>query len=803
MLPNEGPTEGNPQQPPTENIGETGEIIAEEKPSKKKILFLLVSILTVGIAVYFLFFQTPVTPTTSSITTTTITSQLSYISSCSNISVSGIYYLKNDIEFNKATPCITVKANNVKIFGNGHVIRGNGPYLNISPFSYGIIVNSSNNVVISNLTIKNCSYGIFIANSSNVKIDSNLDHNVLSSLVLQNSKSIKFNGNISSSTIFGVELKNSSNISINGNILRSGIYDLKCDYISGVLLSSSSFIGGCFNNSGCEFANCRRNYPINLESLSQKIEGCGIIDKPGKYFVSKDIYLSNISRFGINCLEIKVGNVSIDLNNKKIVGNGATTAIKIFNVNKVDIKNGALQTNSIAVSIFGSSNINLENVEIKGNDKGVLLNNSNANNFKNLKVLNNRIGIEIQNSLQNVFHNVSSYNNTFGFQLEKNSIGNFFEQGNSKNIKIDFSCDNSSGGIYLNTFSSSSCLVGNCLWANCTKILTPSLSSTKVKSCSVISSSGNYTLSNNLVSSSSCIQILASNVNLSCSGFSIQGNGIGNGILVKGDNVTLINCKISNFENSIYAKNSKYLRIIDTVNVGKIVLENVGYSSFINVTTTDFIVNKLYGSLIHNTSISNSFILNNSNSNKIIFTNIKKILFLNQSQNNSIATSKLQNVICDPSTNSINKNNGIATCASKNCVWFVCTSPLSSPCQPLRGYLSLFSDYVISAPVCFTVYSNDSTLDCNGHTLLGNSQNTLVFVNASRFTMKNCNVKNFSTVAKIYGAKFNFQNINISSSLYSIIGTASNSLFGNITIFSSPNITITGSNNIFKNILMK
>jgi len=69
--------------------------------------------------------------------------------------------------------------------------------------------------------------------------------------------------------------------------------------------------------------------------------------------------------------------------------------------------------------------------------------------------------------------------------------------------------------------------------------------------------------------------------------------------------------------------------------------------------------------------------------------------------------------------------------------------------------------------------------------------------------MKNCNVKNFSTVAKVLGNSLSFYDLNISSSLSSIIGKTSNSLFENISIFSSPNITISGSNNIFKNILVK
>jgi len=801
MLPTSQPEE-KPQQVP-EGKPQEAKLI-EEKPNRKKLLLLLGLVVAIGVVAYVFFLQKPTSPiNVTSTALSTITSQATYISSCINISVPGVYYLQNNIEFNKALPCITVKADDVKILGNGHYIKGNGPYLNVSPFSYGILINSSKNVVISNLSIRNCSYGIFLVDSSKIQIsDVKLEHNILSSLALYNSKNVNFSGNISSSTLLGAKFENSSNIIFKGNVYGSGIYDLKCDYSSGIFSSNSLFIGGCINNSGCEFANCRRNYPVNLEVLPEKISGCGIINKPGNYIITKDIYLSNISKFGINCIEVRVGNVSIDLNNKKIVGNKLSTGIKIFSLNEVKIKNGVLQNHNLAIDIFGSSSVYLENVELKENNEGILLNNSNANTFKNLKLLKNALGIQIQNSLGNTFDNFSSYNNTIGFKLEKYSVGNFFERGSAKNLNLDFSCDNSSGRSFLNTFSSSVCSIGNCLWANCTKVLLPYQRSTKINSCKTITEPGNYSLSNNLVTSSSCIQILADNVNLSCLGFSILGNGIGNGIFVVGNNVTITNCKISNFQNSIVAKNLKGL-IIDSVKAEKVNLENVQLSSLLNLTATEILANKINKNLIYNTTITNALTLNKSFSNKILFTNVKKLLVLNQSENNSIAVSKFQDVICDPLTVSIEKNNGISSCATKSCGWFVCVSALPSPCQPIKGYLSLFSDYVISAPVCFTVLSNDSTLDCNGHTLFGNSQNTLVFVNASRFTMKNCNVKNFSTVANIYGKAHTFQDINISSSFTSIIGKVSDSIFKNITIFSSPNITVTGTNNVFKNILMK
>ncbi|MGC9149790.1 MAG: NosD domain-containing protein [Candidatus Micrarchaeia archaeon] len=806
MLPENTPEPSPPpiqpnqnQNLPEANIEEGGKV---EKVDKKKIIFVGLILLSIIAAVYFLLLKKPVTSTTTSTSVTTIHQQLSYISSCSNISVSGIYYLEKDINFKETSPCIVIKAENVKLFGNGHLIKGYGPFLNISPFSYGIIVNSSKNVVITNLTITNCSYGIFVVNSSRVNISANLKSNVVSGILLKDSKNINFYGNVSSSTIYGAQLINSSSISLNGNIIRSGVKDLMCDYLSGMfILSNSSFTGSCLNNSGCEFAICKKNYPINLEPLKPEIEGCGIITKPGNYYLLNDIFIQNISNFGIPCLDIRTNNVTLYLNNKKIVGNGNSIGIQIINKNSVSIKDGVISKNKIGVNILGSSGVNLKNVVFKNNENGIFLNNSNANNFVNINFLNNSEGSVIQNSLGNVFKNVSSFNNSIGFQLEKYSVGNFFEYSNLKNKNLDFSCDNVSGGKNLNTFTYSSCGIGNCLWANCTKLLLPQQKITKIDRCMAISSPGNYSLASNLLSSGSCLQILSSNVNFSCNGFLIQGNGVGNGILINGNNVNVTYCKISNFENSILAKSSKI--IIDSVKVDKIDLQNVNSSTIINVSTSNLIANKLKNSIVVNSSVTNSFLLNSSELNKIIFVKVKNIIFLNGSKNNSVSNSNFEKVLCDSLTNNLNQNNGVSTCASKTCTWFVCTTTQPNPCQAINGYLTLFSDYVISAPTCFTVFSNDSTLDCNFHTLLGNSKNTLAFVNASRFTLKNCNIKNFSNVAKVYGVKNIFQNLNISNSLSSITGITSNSIFSNITIFSSPNISISGSSNLFNNVIIR
>ena len=84
-----------------------------------------------------------------------------------------------------------------------------------------------------------------------------------------------------------------------------------------------------------------------------------------------------------------------------------------------------------------------------------------------------------------------------------------------------------------------------------------------VSSCRALNSPGTYTLGSNFstrISSGSCINITASNVQLNCNGHGIKGSGpysgVGPftyGILVKGSNVGITGCTIGNFSYGIYS----------------------------------------------------------------------------------------------------------------------------------------------------------------------------------------------------------------------------------------------------------
>jgi parallel beta-helix repeat protein len=84
-----------------------------------------------------------------------------------------------------------------------------------------------------------------------------------------------------------------------------------------------------------------------------------------------------------------------------------------------------------------------------------------------------------------------------------------------------------------------------------------------VSSCRALNAPGTYTLGSNIstsMSSGSCLNITASNVQLSCNGYGIKGSGpysgVGPftyGIAVKGSNVGITGCTIGNFSYGIYS----------------------------------------------------------------------------------------------------------------------------------------------------------------------------------------------------------------------------------------------------------
>ena len=119
----------------------------------------------------------------------------------------------------------------------------------------------------------------------------------------------------------------------------------------------------------------------------------------------------------------------------------------------------------------------------------------------------------------------------------------------------------------------------------------------EIENCGfAVNESGDYYLSQNIATTTDCLSIKASNVNLNCNFFELFGNGTGSGILVNNsDNVQIRNCRILNFSEGI---------------------------SLLNTNSTDIQVNQIYGNSV-------GIISKNSSSARIAYNSIVNNTLLN------------------------------------------------------------------------------------------------------------------------------------------------------------------------------
>jgi len=120
-------------------------------------------------------------------------------------------------------------------------------------------------------------------------------------------------------------------------------------------------------------------------SLGQTyIDSCQVIDSPGTYVVTSDLYFTDSDAFNLNgCLDIRdnSGTVSINLNGHKIINNATTPKSAIYSVGFL-IKGGKLY---------------IRNGEIVGFSKGIYVGDWNEVYINNITTRNSKYGLFLSN----------------------------------------------------------------------------------------------------------------------------------------------------------------------------------------------------------------------------------------------------------------------------------------------------------------------------------------------------------------------------------------------------------------------
>lgn len=326
-----------------------------------------------------------------------------------------------------------------------------------------------------------------------------------------------------------------------------------------------------------------------------------------------------------------------------------------------------------------------------------------------------------------------------------------------------------------------------------------SISQSTISSCRSIGSPGNYTFSGGIstsMTSGACINVSASDVNINCMGYHLEGNGpysgigpFSYGILVSGNNTRLEGCLVSNFSYGIYAKPSSGLVLQD---------DNASYNYMSDV----FLDNVKNGSIHNNTMLfstsdQGSLSIANGSSNNRVYNNT-----INNEYNNGIVVNSTGNTFfsnyvsgspsgfyCSaygglPKSNNAYGNRcfnntgcGFAQCSGFNTPPDLsqialsgnvnsCGSIGSPGAYTLQGSINMARYLNISNPAssafgtsCIYVRTSRVSLNCAGHGIL-NATTAIFASGVSNVSISNCTVN-----TNAYGIIF--ENVN-NSKIYNI-----------------------------------
>jgi parallel beta-helix repeat protein len=773
--------QSNQQTPPIEsfipgqatNTGQTStaeqenktedEIQQAIKKSRKRIPYIAGFIILLFIGI-FAFYQInkPSQPyhLTTSILTTTVKQQqvLTQISNCTTISSPGKYYLSKSISVSLPKgACIYVDSSNVEIIGNYNKIKGNGPFVGVPPFTYGIEVVNASNVTINSVNVTQFSFGIYFYNVSNSRIEySNVTKNTMSNIFLNDSysnnieyttaalssssygsiyilgggKNLFYNDSIYNNAYYGFSVNSTGNQFI-GDSLSGNPNDFIC-YKNAGFKSSNIFSNvKCSNNLYCNFAWCSHtNAELNISQivLNNSISSCGAIKGPGIYKLSSNITatnyfnMSNPNSRNIACISLDYPNIVLNCNNHTISNAG------------------------YGISLSGNYNDTIENCIIKNSTIGIYLNSSFYPKLLNITILNNTYGLYINGMDSGSAFYVRGKGNTYGafinntnsftlsnFNFSKNNYGIYANTGGSNIFNNGVSNYNKYGDIYCtassynespSAFTGISCGLTDCNWASCAKHALPPISVYPLNNCTTITIPGTYALSSNIRATPNCFNIETGNVSFNCNNNYIVGTGSGSAFTIYNvSNVQISNCRIRLFNYGLNVKNANYITI-QNINMSKvgygIYMQNSNYSKIIGDSVEVFYnggfnLIKVLNSIISGNSAnngvngSNGFTLLDSVKNLISFNNATQNMgygfFINNSRNNTISNNTAYgnkiDYYCSQNTSGIYAElNGVNIGNTKyNCHWLVELNSQSASLTPLS--ISTSSTLVLTQDILY------------------------------------------------------------------------------------------------------
>ena len=832
-------------------------IARKASQNKFPLKYLLIALVVIFIAlIAVLTLHKPSSTTT--ILTTSIRPDVYTVSACGALGKPGSYYLSSDISGNITSgSCLYVNSSNVAVICNGKSITGSGPYSNKTPYTYAVYASGRDNVTVSGCTLSDFSYGIAAVNSTGVKaVGNKVYNNTMSGVYFSNTSYSIISGNKVSGTsspqgalylgyrsvgnkVLNNTILSNGNVGINiyssGNNVSENMIDstpnsFACHGLSGLINASSAYGNICTVNIGCDFLSCTEtNYPINVSqiSLGSVINSCGTINTPGNYHVASDINAKAYSKAvgflngsaQVPCITINAPDVHLDCESNNITNVTSGYAIYASSEPGLKIDYCRIGSSKGGIMLRNITGAVLSNISIFNSSTGIMLINSNSSKLYDVNAENGTIGLYVGFSTLDTFSTFRFTGNSYGIYVN-DSIGNVYNSGvATNNSRIDLYATNNSIKSGYSLMSDTQCGLTDAEWTTCTNVAKPQLKFYPINSCSTISYEGNYSLSQNILSSSTnCITIRSSNVKLSCGPYkmSSQTRGTGTGVSISNaKNVTIYGCDAVGFKYGYYLNNVTNSSITNGSSSGDtfgvyikgsrgIKVENISETSVGN--SGIFMNSSEYGIIKDSSFNSGAYgiYLYNSTRNGITGNNGTGDgigIYLNtNSTNNTVAYNMFSgssnyDYACSGNASGIASEYGGINYGQKisDCMWLSGISPKSGPVacnsflSPSSYNIGTDGYYGIGA-LCNGVYSNSTTINCNYNTITATHGGTFAeFDNVKGGIIENCILRGFTTPIIIKNSSVKAINDRI---YVNATDTSSPLLYFGMGIYSSHGFTI-------------
>jgi len=722
---------------------------------------------------------------------------LSTNTSCINIEVSGVTLDCGNNMILGSGPYTDIPpfSYGIKINGEKNVVINN---CKIANFSYNTYINNSQNIELYNsILLDGYVANLYINNTKNSTFEKSQIINSSSPygaiIIRGRSSNNKFDNNTVKGNIFvGFNVTSNKNSFIN-NYITGSKESFSCSVNAGLPNNNTAINNNCYNNNGCDFVSCSgTNIPNNVSRvvLEKVISSCGTILYPGSYFISRNLNMKNYSSFPIStlakynmsCINIKAPNVTLNCSNFTI--SNAYIGIKASS-NDTVLSNCRVINSQEGIELQKADGSKLKNIYFNNDNTSLGLINTEGARISNIYSSNSKYGALLLNSYSNIFSNFTLNNNIYGIYLSS-SEGNLFNNGTAlSNSKFDVFASLDSLGASNDIMANTHCSVTDAQWATCTFHMSPTLASYPIDTCMNITRPGVYNLTSDIINAKpDCFNIDTSNVKLECSNYNITANPNTAGPVVvinNKKNVTISDCRMINFRSLINVSNSSKVNLVNITGINAyyygIKMLN-SYNSTINNTkiedTSNFTI--YLGNVFDSKIINNIFnyevgnnkglvLVNSSNNlvagNKGTQNNVG-IAMLGKSLNNTLYNNSFSNnvedYICSSNNSAINDGTSLVNYGNKKvgCHWLIVepstVEPLTCFAASRPVFVSLTHDLIYTTgATCFGVYTNATTINCNGHTIEATNGGTLAeFSGDTKYSvLENCYIKGFTAPIKL------------------------------------------------------